>query len=221
MSAAHSSCVTYRPYACCACQVETGSAITWKYPSVVLKGDNSVGEFYSVALTNNKQQVGGQVVRGEATGGGSDAVAVSCNRLCACNSCSRLLQRWQGQTTRLQGAQPSEPHDSQTPDSDPHATACTDKESACPVAQSSPCLPYCACRLTRAPRWCTLARTRGHASSARASPRATRSMRTAGLCRCSPRRQAHATTVSATRCSLGTRQAQTPTLTYRCMLGRV
>lgn len=37
-------------------QVETGSAITWKYPSVVLKGDNSVGEFYSVALTNHKQQ---------------------------------------------------------------------------------------------------------------------------------------------------------------------
>ena len=37
-------------------QVETGSAITWKYPSVVLKGDNSVGEFYSVALTHNKQQ---------------------------------------------------------------------------------------------------------------------------------------------------------------------
>ncbi len=37
-------------------QVETGSAITWKYPSVVLKGDHSVGEFYSVALTNNLQQ---------------------------------------------------------------------------------------------------------------------------------------------------------------------
>ena len=37
-------------------QVETGSAITWKYPSVVLKGDNSIGEFYSVALTNNYQQ---------------------------------------------------------------------------------------------------------------------------------------------------------------------
>jgi Fe-S cluster assembly protein SufB len=37
-------------------QVETGSAITWKYPSVLLKGDNSVGEFYSVALTNNSQQ---------------------------------------------------------------------------------------------------------------------------------------------------------------------
>lgn len=36
-------------------QVETGSAITWKYPSVILKGDNSVGEFYSVALTKNKQ----------------------------------------------------------------------------------------------------------------------------------------------------------------------
>lgn len=37
-------------------QVETGSAITWKYPSVVLEGDGSVGEFYSVALTNNYQQ---------------------------------------------------------------------------------------------------------------------------------------------------------------------
>jgi Fe-S cluster assembly protein SufB len=37
-------------------QVETGSAITWKYPSCVLMGDNSVGEFYSVALTNNYQQ---------------------------------------------------------------------------------------------------------------------------------------------------------------------
>src|SRR5437667_6035094 len=37
-------------------QVETGSAITWKYPSVVLRGDNSVGEFYSVALTNHYQQ---------------------------------------------------------------------------------------------------------------------------------------------------------------------
>lgn len=36
--------------------METGSAITWKYPSVVLAGDNSIGEFYSVALTNNKQQ---------------------------------------------------------------------------------------------------------------------------------------------------------------------
>src|SRR5690606_14575570 len=36
-------------------QVETGSAITWKYPSVILKGDNSVGEFYSVALTRNYQ----------------------------------------------------------------------------------------------------------------------------------------------------------------------
>jgi Fe-S cluster assembly protein SufB len=37
-------------------QVETGSSITWKYPSVILQGDNSVGEFYSVALTNNYQQ---------------------------------------------------------------------------------------------------------------------------------------------------------------------
>ncbi len=37
-------------------QVETGSAITWKYPSCILKGDESVGEFYSVALTNKKQQ---------------------------------------------------------------------------------------------------------------------------------------------------------------------
>ncbi|MEI7866607.1 MAG: Fe-S cluster assembly protein SufB [Candidatus Methylumidiphilus sp.] len=37
-------------------QVETGSSITWKYPSCVLKGDNSIGEFYSVALTNHRQQ---------------------------------------------------------------------------------------------------------------------------------------------------------------------
>jgi len=37
-------------------QVETGSAITWKYPGVILQGDNSIGEFYSVALTNNYQQ---------------------------------------------------------------------------------------------------------------------------------------------------------------------
>ncbi|MFH1834340.1 MAG: Fe-S cluster assembly protein SufB, partial [bacterium] len=37
-------------------QVETGSAITWKYPGVILQGDNSVGEFYSVALVNNYQQ---------------------------------------------------------------------------------------------------------------------------------------------------------------------
>ncbi|MGQ0528044.1 MAG: SufD family Fe-S cluster assembly protein, partial [Alphaproteobacteria bacterium] len=37
-------------------QVETGSAITWKYPSCILKGDGSQGEFYSVAITNNRQQ---------------------------------------------------------------------------------------------------------------------------------------------------------------------
>lgn len=37
-------------------QVETGSAITWKYPSVILQGDHSVGEFYSIAITNNRQQ---------------------------------------------------------------------------------------------------------------------------------------------------------------------
>ncbi|HEX2530857.1 MAG TPA: SufD family Fe-S cluster assembly protein, partial [Burkholderiaceae bacterium] len=37
-------------------QVETGSAITWKYPSVILRGDNAIGEFYSVAVTNNYQQ---------------------------------------------------------------------------------------------------------------------------------------------------------------------
>jgi len=37
-------------------QVETGSAITWKYPSCILQGDNSIGEFYSVALTNHAQQ---------------------------------------------------------------------------------------------------------------------------------------------------------------------
>ena len=38
-------------------QVETGSAITWKYPSCILKGDNSVGEFYSIAISNGRQQV--------------------------------------------------------------------------------------------------------------------------------------------------------------------
>lgn len=37
-------------------QVETGSAVTWKYPSCILKGDNSIGEFYSVAVTSNRQQ---------------------------------------------------------------------------------------------------------------------------------------------------------------------
>ncbi|NJX16947.1 SufD family Fe-S cluster assembly protein, partial [Tamlana crocina] len=37
-------------------QVETGSAVTWKYPSCILKGDNSVGEFYSIAVTNDYQQ---------------------------------------------------------------------------------------------------------------------------------------------------------------------
>ena len=37
-------------------QVETGSAITWKYPSCILQGDNSVGEFYSIAITNNFQK---------------------------------------------------------------------------------------------------------------------------------------------------------------------
>ena len=37
-------------------QVETGSAVTWKYPSCVLNGEDSVGEFYSVAVTNNYQQ---------------------------------------------------------------------------------------------------------------------------------------------------------------------
>jgi Fe-S cluster assembly protein SufB len=37
-------------------QVETGSAVTWKYPSCILKGDNSIGEFYSIAVTNNDQQ---------------------------------------------------------------------------------------------------------------------------------------------------------------------
>jgi Fe-S cluster assembly protein SufB len=37
-------------------QVETGSAITWKYPSCILRGDDSVGEFYSIAITNNRQQ---------------------------------------------------------------------------------------------------------------------------------------------------------------------
>ncbi len=40
----------------CWTQVEVGAAITWKYPSCILQGDNSVGEFYSVALTNNQMQ---------------------------------------------------------------------------------------------------------------------------------------------------------------------
>ena len=39
-------------------QVETGSAITWKYPSCILRGDNSRGEFYSIAISNGRQQVG-------------------------------------------------------------------------------------------------------------------------------------------------------------------
>ena len=38
-------------------QVETGSAITWKYPSCILRGDNSRGEFYSIAISNGRQQV--------------------------------------------------------------------------------------------------------------------------------------------------------------------
>ena len=37
-------------------QVETGSAVTWKYPSCILRGDGSIGEFYSVAVTKGKQQ---------------------------------------------------------------------------------------------------------------------------------------------------------------------
>ncbi len=49
LCAGHNSKITWT-------QVETGSAITWKYPSCILKGDNSVGEFYSVAVTNNRQQ---------------------------------------------------------------------------------------------------------------------------------------------------------------------
>ncbi len=51
-------------------KVETGSSITWKYPSVVLAGDSSVGEFYSVALTNNMQQVGVGEGGGERRGRG-------------------------------------------------------------------------------------------------------------------------------------------------------
>ena len=48
--------VAYRDAKISWTQVETGSAVTWKYPSCILRGDNSVGEFYSVALTNNFQQ---------------------------------------------------------------------------------------------------------------------------------------------------------------------
>ena len=49
-------CAPARARRCRWTQVETGSAITWKYPSCILKGEGSVGEFYSVALTNNRQQ---------------------------------------------------------------------------------------------------------------------------------------------------------------------
>jgi len=55
-------------------QVETGSAITWKYPSVLLEGDNSVGEFYSVALTNNYQQADTAIIsKGISAGHGQNA----------------------------------------------------------------------------------------------------------------------------------------------------
>ena len=64
ISRAKAASTTSSPSAACArarskitwTQVETGSAITWKYPSCILQGDNSVGEFYSVAVTNNYQQ---------------------------------------------------------------------------------------------------------------------------------------------------------------------
>jgi Fe-S cluster assembly protein SufB len=62
-------------------QVETGSAITWKYPSVVLAGDNSVGEFYSVALTNNYQQADtGTKARGVGGKRARARVCVACGR---------------------------------------------------------------------------------------------------------------------------------------------
>ena len=77
-------------------QVETGSAITWKYPSVVLVGDGSVGEFYSVALTNNHQQAdtGTKMIHvragcgGGAAGGGWGSRGGGCQRTGGGGQCS-------------------------------------------------------------------------------------------------------------------------------------
>jgi hypothetical protein len=66
--------------------VETGSAITWKYPSVVLAGDGSVGEFYSVALTNNCQQVSTRWWCVIVLGGGGYTTADSACALCEINN---------------------------------------------------------------------------------------------------------------------------------------
>jgi Fe-S cluster assembly protein SufB len=64
-------------------QVESGSAITWKYPSVILKGDESVGEFYSVALTNNRMQAdtGTKMIHiGKGTSSRIISKGISCDR---------------------------------------------------------------------------------------------------------------------------------------------
>lgn len=74
-------------------QVEAGSAITWKYPSVILKGDNSVGEFYSVALTNNKMQAdtGTKMIHmGKNTRSTIVSKGISCER--SCNSYRGLVR---------------------------------------------------------------------------------------------------------------------------------
>jgi Fe-S cluster assembly protein SufB len=74
-------------------QIETGSAITWKYPSVILKGDNSTGEFYSVALTNNCQQAdtGTKMIHiGKNTTSTIIAKGISAGR--ACNSYRGLVK---------------------------------------------------------------------------------------------------------------------------------
>jgi Fe-S cluster assembly protein SufB len=64
-------------------QVEAGAAITWKYPSVILKGDDSVGEFYSVALTNNRMQAdtGTKMIHiGKNTSSTIVSKGISCDR---------------------------------------------------------------------------------------------------------------------------------------------
>jgi Fe-S cluster assembly protein SufB len=74
-------------------QVEAGSAITWKYPSVLLKGDNSTGEFYSVALTNNKMQAdtGTKMIHmGKNTTSTIVSKGISCEQ--SCNSYRGLVK---------------------------------------------------------------------------------------------------------------------------------
>lgn len=80
-------------------QVETGSAITWKYPSVILKGDDSIGEFYSVALTNNRMQAdtGTKMIH---MGKNSSSRIISKGI-----SCDQSMNSYRGQVKILPGAE--------------------------------------------------------------------------------------------------------------------